>query len=144
MLYILTNNPFNHRDIFLFASCWCSISIFLCGCVCLVHAPHIQCIWFVRSLRVYCGYRCAFCMAKIVVPPTFFRRSIGNHAQLLPTPIGDHVQLFRDHAQLNPSGTLCRALREHRAELWWSTVQSFGGAPCRALMELPGELGAGL
>jgi len=41
-------------------------------------------------------------MAKIVVPPTFFRRSIGDHAQLSPTPIGDHVQLFRDHAQLNP------------------------------------------
>ena len=30
-------------------------------------------------------------MAKSVVPPTFFRRSVG-----------DHSQLFRDHAQLHP------------------------------------------
>ena len=28
--------------------------------------------------------------------------SIGDHAQLSPTPIGDHVQLFRDHAELRP------------------------------------------
>jgi hypothetical protein len=27
-------------------------------------------------------------------------------------------------------------LVELRAELWWSSVQSFGGAPCRALREL--------
>ena len=27
----------------------------------------------------------------------------GNHAQLLPTPIGDHVQLSPDHAQLYPN-----------------------------------------
>ena len=39
-------------------------------------------------------------MVKSVVPPTFFRRSIGDHAQLSPTPIGGHVQLFRDQAQL--------------------------------------------
>jgi len=41
-------------------------------------------------------------MAKSVVPPTFFRRSIGDHVQLSATPIGDHVQLFPDHAQLHP------------------------------------------
>ena len=28
-----------------------------------------------RSLKVNCGYRCAFCMAKSVVPPTFSQRS---------------------------------------------------------------------
>ena len=42
---------------------------------------------------------CAFCMG--VVPPTFFRRSISDHAKLSPTPMGDHVQLFRDHAELH-------------------------------------------
>ena len=42
-------------------------------------------------------------MAKSVVPPTFLRRS-GNHAQLSPTHISDHVQLFRGHAQLHPAG----------------------------------------
>ena len=28
--------------------------------------------------------------------------------------------------------TLCRALIELRPELWWNSVQSFKGAPCRA------------
>ena len=53
-----------------------------------------------RSLKVNCGYQCAFCMGKSMAPSTFSRRPIGNHAQLSPTPIGNHVQLFRDHAEL--------------------------------------------
>ena len=31
---------------------------------------------------------------SVWLPPTFFRRSIGDHAQLLPTAIGDHVVFF--------------------------------------------------
>ena len=63
--------------------------------ICITHSVH-------TVAKVNCGYGCAFCMAKSVVPPTFLRCSIGDHAQLSPTPIGDHVQLFRDHAQLRP------------------------------------------
>ena len=65
----------------------------------LVYISHIQCI---RSLKLICGYRCAFCMGKSVAPPTFFRRSIGDPVQLLPTPIGDPVQLFRDPPSCTP------------------------------------------
>ena len=112
--HVLTNKPFNHHDIFSFASCRRSFAIWCCGCIWLVYTLHIQCIWFVRSLKVNYGYQCAFCMGRSVVPPTFCRRSIGNHAQLSPTPIGNHVQLsptpignhvqlFRTHAQLYPA-----------------------------------------
>jgi hypothetical protein len=38
---------------------------------------------------------------KSVVPPTFFRRFIGDPVQLSPIPIGDPVQLFRDPAELH-------------------------------------------
>jgi hypothetical protein len=34
------------------------------------------------------------------------------------------------------SGAPCRALVELRIELWWSSMQSFKGAPCRALRGL--------
>jgi len=40
-------------------------------------------------------------MGKSVVPPTFFRRSIGDPVQLLATPIGDPVQLFDNPAELH-------------------------------------------
>ena len=40
--------------------------------------------------------------AKVWYRRPFAGGSIGDHAQLSPTPIGDHVQLFRDHAQLQP------------------------------------------
>jgi len=39
---------------------------------------------------------------KVEYRRPFSGGSIGNHAQLSPTPIGDHVQLFPDHAQLHP------------------------------------------
>jgi len=37
-------------------------------------------------------------------------------------------------------GAPYRALVELRAGLWWSTVQGFSRAPCRALTELRVEL----
>jgi hypothetical protein len=39
---------------------------------------------------------------KVEYRRSFPGGSIGDHAQLSPTPIGDHVQLFPDHAQLRP------------------------------------------
>ena len=39
---------------------------------------------------------------KVEYRRPFSGGSIGDHAQLSPTPIGDHVQLFPDHAQLRP------------------------------------------
>ena len=87
LIYTLTNKPFNYRNILI--ECIYVLSI------CIAYSAHMV-------AKVNCGYRCAFCMAKSVVPPTFLRRSIGDHAQLFPTPVSDHVQLFRDHAQLLP------------------------------------------
>ena len=71
-----------------------------------------------RIFNAY-GRWCAFCMGGSWVPPTFFRRSIGDHAQLSPTPIGDHVQLFPDHAQLRPRPKTPRTwtFRRHYAQL---------------------------
>jgi len=89
ILYILTNKLFNCHNIYSH-KCIYMLSI------CITYSVH-------TVVKVNCGYQCAFCMAKSVVPPTFLRRSIGNHAQLSPTPISDHVQLFRDHAQLHPA-----------------------------------------
>src|SRR6266566_1662790 len=50
------------------------------------------------------------------------------------------VQSFVQSSVQSFGGAPCRALVELRAELWWSSVQSFGGAPCRALVELRAEL----
>ena len=51
-------------------------------------------------------------MAKSVVLPTFFRRSIGGPVQLSATPIGDPVQLFRDPGELRPDLRLYTATAE--------------------------------
>jgi len=40
-------------------------------------------------------------LAELYAP--FSGGSIGNHAQLSPTPIGDHVQRVQDHDQLRPA-----------------------------------------
>ena len=77
-------------------------------------------------IQVSCTYTCAYnwhihgifnacgCSRQIVAADARsvwvkveYRRpfsgcSIGDHAQLSATPIGDHVQLFPDHAQLRP------------------------------------------
>ena len=51
------------------------------------------------SLKINCGYRCASCMGKSVVPPTFFRRSIGATLSCTPDyhsllPEMDHTDTY--------------------------------------------------
>ena len=53
-------------------------------------------------------------MARSIVPPAFFWRSIGDHVQLSPTPTGDHLQLFCDYAELHAGSKIGRELRRLR------------------------------
>jgi len=55
-----------------------------------------------RSLKLNGATDAYSVWAKVWYRRPFAGGSIGDHAQLSPTPIGDHVQLFRDHAQLHP------------------------------------------
>ena len=52
--------------------------------------------------RVICGYWCAFCMAKSVVPPTFSRWLHRWPRSASGDPYRVHVQRLRDHDQLHP------------------------------------------
>ena len=108
--HILSNKPFNYRNIFLFTLCQRSFTIQYYRYIQLVYTSYIQYIWFIRSLKENYSYQYVFYIGRSIVPPTFCRRTIGNHAQLSPTPIGNHVQLFRTHAQLYPVSALCSHL----------------------------------
>jgi len=67
--------------------------------ICLAYAPHIRCM---QLLNLNVATDTYSVWAKAWPRRPFAGGSIGDHAQLSPTPIGDHVQLFRDHAQLHP------------------------------------------
>jgi hypothetical protein len=75
--------------------------------ICTAYLMHIQ---YIRQI-VATNARSVW--VKVEYRRPFSGGSIGNHAQLSPTPIGDHVQLFPDHAQLHPAQGL-----KHRNEIY--------------------------